>query len=407
MTTVDVQTFSDRFREILMNWGMGLKWSTYCVDFSALFIVLAISVVIYYILKFIIHRILKRLIARSRSKWDDYLYEHKVFSRFAMLVPAIILEMFLSTLIAEYPEAIRYINLGLKVYIILIVLFAVNSFLNAVYHIFSDMEDASAKPIKGYIQIAKIISTIIAGIIIISTLLGQSPLTILAGLGALSAVLLLIFKDSILGFVAGVQISSNNMLKIGDWITMPAFGVDGIVTDISLVIVKIKNFDNSVATVPTYSFITGSFQNWRDLFENGGRRLKRYILVDAESIRFAGRDFLHKLGGLDLPEDLLGEDEQLTNLGIFRRYLVDYLGKHTGINKEMNIIVRQLQPTETGVPIELQAFSLHKEFGEFEKFQSELFEYIFAVMPLFELRVYQRPSYASVSMVSAGNTGRH
>lgn len=400
MTAVDVLNYSDRFRDTLMNWGMGERWATWCVDFSSLFIVLAVSVIIYYILKFIIQRILKRLIARSRSKWDDYLYEHKVFSRLAMLVPALILEMFLSTLISDYPVAISYIHFGLKVYIILIVLLAVNSFLNAAYHIFNDIGESSSKPIKGYIQIAKIIAIVIAGIIIISTLLGQSPITILAGLGALSAVLLLIFKDSILGFVAGVQISGNNMLKIGDWITMPAYSVDGIVTDISLVIVKIRNFDNSIATVPTYSFITGSFQNWRDLFENGGRRLKRHFLVDADSIRFADADFLRKLSGIDLPEDILGEDEQLTNLGLFRRFLVHHLKKHTGINKEMNIVVRQLQPTETGIPVEIQAFSLHREFREFEMFQSELFEFIFAIMHQFELRVYQRPSYASVSASS-------
>jgi miniconductance mechanosensitive channel len=398
-------TFNDHFRAYLLNRGVPANWSVWIADFSSLFILLAVTVIIYYILKYIIQRILKRLIEKSRSKWDDYLYEHKVFSRLAMLVPPLILEMFLPSLVDGYPDAVKYINLGLKVYIILIILLAVNSFLNAAYHIFSDAGGSTSKPIKGYIQITKIVTTVIAGIIIISLLLGQSPITILAGLGAVSAILLLIFKDSILGFVAGVQISGNNMLQTGDWITMPAYNVDGIVTDISLVIVKIKNFDNSVATVPTYSFITGSFQNWRDLFENGGRRLKRYFLVDADSIRFADKDFLNKLSDLDLPEDLLGEDEQLTNLGIFRRYLVHYLKNHPGINKELNVVVRQLQPTETGIPIELLAFSLHREFGEFERFQSELFEYIFAVMPLFGLRIYQRPSYAGVTVASAEDTG--
>lgn len=390
VTPIDLD---DRFRQTLTEWGLGEKWATYSADFSSVFILLAVTTVIYYILKYIIQRILKRLIARSRSQWDDYLYEHKVFSRLAMIVPPLILDLFLPELIAGYPKAILYITMGLKVYMTLILLLVANSFLNASYHIMSDREDAASKPVKGYIQVAKIVAAVIAGIIIISTLLGQSPLTILAGLGALSAVLLLIFKDSILGFVAGVQISSNNMLQIGDWISMPAFGVDGIVTDISLVIVKVRNFDNSVATVPTYSFITGSFQNWRNLFENGGRRLKRFFLVDADSIRFADKEFLRKLNELDLPEDLLQEDEQLTNLGVFRRYLAHYLKRHAWVNKEMSVVVRQLQPTETGIPVELQAFSLHKEYVEFEKFQSELFEYIFAIMPMFGLRVYQRPSF--------------
>lgn len=397
MPNVHPLALEGHIKQTLTDWGLGERWATYAADFSSVFILLVITTFIYYILKYIIHRILKRLIARSRSKWDDYLYEHKVFSRLAMIVPPLILTLFLPALIDGHPTAIIYLTMVLKVYMILILLLVVNSFLNASYHIMSDKEESTSRPVKGYIQIAKIFTTVVAGIILISTLLGQSPLTILAGLGALSAVLLLIFKDSILGFVAGVQISSNNMLRIGDWITMPAYGVDGIVTDISLVIVKIKNFDNSVATVPTYSFITGSFQNWRDLFENGGRRLKRHFLVDADSIRFADKEFLRKLNDLDLPEDLLQEDEQLTNLGIFRRYLSVYLKRHPWVNKDMNIVVRQLQPTETGIPVEIQAFSLHKEFAEFEKFQSELFEYLFAIMHQFELRVYQRPSYAGVS----------
>lgn len=393
-------TFSERLRETLISWGFGEDWARWIVDFSSFFVLLAVTIIIYYILKVIISRILKRLIARSRSKWDDYLYEHKVFSRLAMIVPALILKMFLPAVISGYLTTVRYIELGLKVYVILILLLVVHSFLNAACHIFSDSENSDSKPVKSYIQIAKIVVTVIAGIILISILLGQSPLTILAGLGAASAILLLIFKDSILGFVAGVQISSNNMLQIGDWITMPAYGVDGIVTDISLVIVKIRNFDNSIATVPTYSFVTGSFQNWRDLLENGGRRLKRHFLVDADSIRFADAEFLRKLSGFDLPEDILGEDEQLTNLGLFRRFLVHHLKQHTGINKEMNVIVRQLQPTETGIPVEIQAFSLHREFREFEMFQSELFEFIFAVMHQFELRPYQRPSYTGVASSS-------
>lgn len=394
MQGTHILTFNERFRETLITWGFGEKLATWTVDFSSLLLLLAITIIIYYILKFVITRILKNLIRRSRSKWDDYLYEHKVFSRLALVIPALILKIFLPVLIADYPQAIRYLNMGLKVYVILILALAAVSFVNAVFRKYSDEATSASKPIKSYLQISRIVIWVIAGIVIISTLLGQSPLAIVAGLGAVSAILLLIFKDSILGFVAGVQISGNNMLQVGDWITMPAFNVDGIVTDISLVIVKVRNFDNSVATIPTYSFVTGSFQNWRDLFENGGRQLKRHFLVDAGSIRFVDAEFISGLGTLDLPEDLPGADEQLTNLGLFRHYLAGHLMKHPGINKTMSIIVRQLQPTETGIPVEIRAFSLHREFREFELFQSELFEYIFAVMPRFGLRVYQRPTMA-------------
>lgn len=207
-------TFTERFREILVHWGFSGKISNYIVDFFGLFVVFVVSVIVYYILKFIINRFLKRLIIRSKSKWDDYLYENKVFTRLCLIVPALIIDLFLSSIISDYPKAIHFIEVVLELYTAAIMIIVANSFLNAVYHIYGDYEIANSKPIKGYVQILKIVVFLIGAIIISSMLIGQSPIKLLAGLGALSAVLLLIFKDPILGFVAGVQLSTNNGLPL-------------------------------------------------------------------------------------------------------------------------------------------------------------------------------------------------
>ena len=383
-------TFTERFRELLLGWGFSGKIANYIIDFFGLFIVFVISIVVYYILKFIVNRFLRRLIIRSKSKWDDYLYENKVFTRLCLIVPALIIYLLLSSVISGYPRAVHFIEVVLEIYSAAIVILVMNSFLNAVYHIYGDFEVANSKPIKGYVQIGKIIVFIVGAIIITSMLIGQSPLTLLAGLGALSAVLLLIFKDPILGFVAGVQLSTNNMLHIGDWMSMPDHNVDGIVIDISLVIVKIRNWDNSISTIPTYTLVSESFQNWRDL-SSAGRRMKRSVLLDITSIRFIDKAMLTNLEKFMLPEPVINAENQ-TNLGLFRMFMVDYLRRHPDVNQQMMILVRQLQPNETGLPLEFIAYSPLTDFILFEKFQSGLFEYIISTLPEFDLRLYQRPN---------------
>jgi miniconductance mechanosensitive channel len=383
-------SFTEQFRDLLVNWGFSGKISNYIVDFFGLFVVFVSSIIVYYILKFIINRFLKNVIVRSKSKWDDYLYENKVFTRLCLIVPALIIDLFLTSIISDYPKAIHFIEVVLEVYSATIMILVANSFLNSVYHIYGDLEVANTKPIKGYLQIIKIIVFVIGAIIISSMLIGQSPLTLLAGLGALSAVLLLIFKDPILGFVAGIQLSTNNMLQIGDWISMPAHNVDGTVIDISLVIVKVRNWDNSVSTIPTYTLISESFQNWRDLMPEGGRRMKRFLQIDMTSISPCNQALLKKLEKYDLPEIVSGKTfTEQTNLGYFRYYLMNLLRMHPDVNQQMTILVRQLQPTHYGLPIELVAYSLIPDLAMFENFQSALFEHIFSVLPDFELKPYQ------------------
>ena len=393
MQEITTHTLTRGLKSTLTDWGFSGTFAGYTADFSTLIIILCCSIIVYYIAKFIINNFLKRLVERSTSKWDDHLYEQKVFTRLAMLLPALVLQVSLVPSISQYPIAIRYIELGLHLFITWIFLRVIVSFLNAVYHIYGDLDISDSKPIKGYVQIGKILTYVVGGIAMISVLIGQSPLTLLAGLGAMSAVIMLIFKDSILGFVAGVQLSSNKMLHIGDWITMPKYNTDGTVIDVSLVTVKVRNFDNSVSCIPTYTLISDSFQNWRSMDQAGGRRMKRSILIDIGTIRFVDSIMLDnlkmkKIVIADQPNPAIG----ITNLGLFRTYILGYLRNIPQLNKDASLMVRTLQPTENGLPLELYAFYLPPDLNEFEDFQARLFEHIFSVLPEFGLKAFQRPS---------------
>lgn len=399
MKEINTQTLYTGLKATLVNWGLTPGYAGYMADFSSLIIILAASIIVYYISKIIINNFLKRLIEKSTSKWDDHLYEQKVFTRLALLLPALVLEVSLDASIHDYPAAIKIIESGLNIYIVLIILLVANSFLNAVYHIYGEFEMAESKPIKGYVQIGKIVFYITAGISIISILIGQSPLTLLAGLGAMSAVLMLIFKDSLLGFVAGVQLSNNKMLHLGDWITMPKNNTDGTVIDISLVTVKVRNFDNSVSCVPTYSLITDSFQNWRSMGEAGGRRMKRSFLIDVGTISFVNESMLENLKARNIELDVAGDHGlNPTNVELFRRHLLNYLRTIEYLNKDASLMVRTLQPTENGLPIEIYAYFVPPDLYLFEDFQARLFEHIFAILPEFGLKAFQRPSGRDVQM---------
>jgi len=387
MNTVSTLSYAEKFRDFLHHHGFSNKVAIYIVDFSGLVIVLLSSMIVYMVLRYAINRFLKQLVVKSTSKWDDYLYDNKVFTRLALIVPALVMKVALPAFISDYPGAIHFLESVLGIYTACIMILVAVSFLNAVYHIYGDFEVADSKPIKGYVQIGKIIVFLIGGIIIISMMIGQSPLNLLAGLGAMSAVLLLIFKDSILGFVAGVQISSNHMLMIGDWITMPKYSVDGVVIDISLMIVKVRNFDNSISTIPTYSLISESFQNWRGLISDGGRRIRRSVIIDMTTVRTCDETILHELKEFGIPKEI---QKNATNIGLLRWYLQDYLRQHEAVNQQMTLMVRTLAPTENGIPLEVYGFSALESVLEFEEFQSTLVEYIISIIPKFGLKVNQR-----------------
>ncbi len=399
MQQITTHSLNHGLKSTLTEWGFSDTFAGYLADFSSLIIILLSSVIVYYIAKVVINQILKRLVERSSSKWDDHLYEQKVFTRLALLLPALVLQVSLAHSISKYPEAIKLIELGLHLYMTFIILLVIVSFLNAVYHIYGEFDISDSKPIKGYVQIGKIVTYVVGGIAMISVLIGQSPITLLAGLGAMSAVIMLIFKDSILGFVAGVQLSSNKMLQIGDWITMPKYHTDGTVIDVSLVTVKVRNFDNSVSCIPTYTLISDSFQNWRSMGEAGGRRMKRSILIDVATIRFMDEDMVNNLKRKKIISDEIDTSvEYVSNLGIFRVYILNYLRKIPNLNQDASLMVRTLQPTENGLPVELYAFYIPPTWSEFEDFQAQLFEHILSVLPEFGLKAFQRPSGRDVQM---------
>jgi len=401
MQQITTHTLNHGLKSTLIEWGFSDTFASYLADFSSLIIILISSIIVYYIAKLFINHFLKRLVEKSTSKWDDHLYTNKVFTRLALLLPALVLQVSLVPSISEYPKAIKYIELVLHLYITFVILRVIVSFLNAVYHIYGELDISESKPIKGYVQIGKIITYVVGGIAMMSVLIGQSPLTLLAGLGAMSAVIMLIFKDSILGFVAGVQLSSNKMLHIGDWITMPKYNTDGTVIDVSLVTVKVRNFDNSVSCIPTYALISDSFQNWRSMGEAGGRRMKRSILIDIGTIRFVDNEMRNNLQSKKImPAEQNLTEENLTNLGLFRIYILNYLRNIPNLNQDASLMVRTLQPTENGLPLELYAFYIPPNWADFEDFQARLFEHILSVMPEFGLKAFQRPSGRDVQMSS-------
>ena len=400
ITDVNVHNLGSGLKSLLLNWGLGENAANYITDFSSLVLILVIAMVVYQVVKLLINRVLKRMVDRSDNKWDDHLYGQKVFTRLALLLPLMILQVSLGLTISEYPYAVKILGIILKLCETAVFLLVGVSFLNALYKIYGDYELASAKPIKGYIQIGKIILYLITGILTISSLMDQSPLTLLAGLGAMSAVIMLIFKDSLLGFVAGVQLSNNHMLQIGDWITMPKYNTDGTVLDISLVTVKVRNFDNSVSFVPTYTLISDTFQNWRSMGDAGGRRLKRSLNIDVLTIRFTNAALIEELKAKGFYKgDHSSIGEKPTNLGLFRAYLTDYLKSMPLINQENTLMVRHLPASDSGLPLEIYAFYSPPDWVNAENTSSALFEHIYAVLPEFGLAAFQRPSGTSTGRI--------
>lgn len=408
-----LETFIKRITIWLTNLGFSPETASKTAGISDFFLVLLLGVIIYYISKLIINRVLKRIAMRTASSWDDVLIEHKVFQRMAFLVPGILIYQSISVTLDDFPGLIPVALKLTNLYITVIFLLIINSFLNAVFAMYQKSEFALYHPIKGYIQIAKIVVFIVVFLLIISLLFNQSPFYMLTGLGAFSAVLLLIFKDPILGFVGGIQLSANDMVRQGDWISMPKFGADGTVLEISLTTVKVQNFDNTISTLPTYSLVSESFQNYRGMKESGVRRMKRSISIDMSSVKFCTPEMLEKFRKINILQEYIDRTEaelenynkeneiddsvfingrRQTNIGIFRAYLEEYLAHHPLVDNKSELLVRQLQPNSSGIPIEIYAFTIETGFIRYEKVQSDIFDHILAIIPQFDLRVFQSPT---------------
>ncbi len=411
------------------------------VALLCLLIIIVVAWLAHFITRKVFLRIVQRIAQRTKTQWDDILIKNKVFRGLAHLAPAFILYYtadfsfpILHQEISELdPEVFKALSQdyywGLsgfllklaKLYFTAIIVFIASSVLNAAFDIYNTTEYSHHRPIKGYIQLLNIFVFFMAAIMAISILLDRDPTVLLAGLGAMAAVLLLVFRDTILGFVASIQLSANNMVKIGDWIEMRSHGADGTVLDITLNTVKVQNWDKTISTIPTYALVSESFNNWKGMEESGGRRIKRWVAIDTGTIRFCDAGMLNRFEKFDLIRDYVLEKEQelknynlgknlseedfisgrhQTNIGIFRKYLEVYLHQHPKIHKDMTFLVRQLQPQGKGLPIEIYVFSKDQEWSRYESIQADIFDHIFAVIPEFELKVFQEPTGADIAKIA-------
>lgn len=340
---------------------------------------------------------LQKLSSQTKATWDDYLFSDKVMHAAARLIPPVIWYALLPAAFYDTPVLLGLLLKGCAIYLIVAVLRLVGTFLNTLHDMSSQHATLRNRPLKGVYQMINLLTICVGGILIMSILIGKDATTILAGLGASAAILMLIFKDSILGLVAGVQLSANDMLRPGDWITMTKYGADGYVTEVTLTTVKVQNFDKTITTIPPYALVSDSFQNWRGMQESGGRRIKRSLAVDANTVRCCTKEELAALRGM-LPDGETAGDsaEPVINLHLLREYIVRYLKNHPGIHPGLMQMVRMLQPTSEGVPIEVYCFTKDTDWVTHEAVQGEIFDHLFAVLPRFGLRVFQRPAGADL-----------
>jgi miniconductance mechanosensitive channel len=382
-----------------------------------------------YIANWIAKRILLatvgQVVKRTTFKWDDMLQRFKVFERLANFAPAFAIYygiQLVPGLSDEFTGLIQHLALAGMV---LIGTRVASHLLSATDEIYAASRFSEGRTIKGYIQVAKIALFIMGGVVAIAALTGQSPLVMLGGLGAMTAVLLIVFRDTILSLVASAQISSYDMMRVGDWIEMPQYGADGDVVDIGLHTIKVQNWDKTISAIPTHKFLSDSFKNWRSMSESGGRRIKRAINIDMNSIRFLNEADIERFGKFVLLEDYVQEKiheidqyntkhlpdpsftanaRRLTNIGTFRQYIVRYLRQHPKIHKGMTLMVRQLNPTPQGLPLEVYVFSNDVAWVSYEGIQSDIFDHIMAIVPEFGLRLYQQPSGSDVEAALGGRT---
>jgi miniconductance mechanosensitive channel len=417
-------------RETVEQWLRlaGLKESA--IEASTTLVLLCAVLALAWVVDFVVRRILLRFAAtlakRSRAKWDDTLLEHRVFHTGAHIVGALVVYALVPAVFANWPTLSAVLRNLLEAYVLLVALLAVTRALRAFLDAYQAKHPESRVPMRVLVQATTIAMWFIGLIIVISLLINQSPTVLLGGLGAMTAILAIVYKDSLLGFVAGIQIASNDLLRKGDWIEMPDYNADGDVTQIGLTTIKVQNWDKTITSIPSYAIIAASFKNWRGMSESGGRRIKRAIQIDMNSVEFCTQDMIdrfRKIADLkdyidekqnelrdwnakhNIDDSVLVNGRRMTNLGTFRAYLVSYLRNHPMINQDMTFLVRQLPPAADGLPIEIYVFSSDKRWAAYEDIQSDIFDHILAVIPEFDLRVYQHPSGKDVQEVASFGEG--
>lgn len=376
---------------ILIGWGVDPKIANTFDEMiiAALLVILAIG--LDYLCQAIFVGSMKKLAQHTHYQWDSLLLKRKVVHHLVHTIPGILVYALLPLAFIRGKGLLLLSQKICAVYIVFVLLLAINGFILVFLDMYNMRQVNKNRPIKGFMQVLQVLLFFIGGIVIIAILIGKSPASLFAGLGASAAILMLVFKDTILGFVAGIQLSANDMLRPGDWITVPGSNANGIVQEITLNTVKIQNFDNTISTIPPYTLVSASFQNWRGMVESGGRRVMKSIFLDLNTIKFCTPDMLNTFRK-EIP--LLADykpDEGVTptNSQMFRVYVEKYLTSLPVVNTDLDLIISQLQSTEYGVPIQIYFFSRNKIWKEYERIQSDIFDHFFAMVPKFELKVYQ------------------
>lgn len=367
-----------------------------------------------------LHKSVPKLTSRTKTVWDNALLSSGVLNALALLVPVLLLDRLAPIVFDQLKGVLPFINGITTIFMVFTMAYIVASLLNAVNDILRANPDFRDKPISSFTQLGKILTYAVAIILAISIIFDKSPIYLLSGIGAVAAVLLLVFKDSILGFVASVQLSANNMVHVGDWVTVPKYNADGDVLEINLTTIKVQNFDKTITTIPTYAFVADSFTNWRGMQQSKGRRIKRAVHIQISSIRFCTPEMIEGFKKIHLVKDhiierqkeietfnqlhgldtsILVNGRKLTNIGVFQVYLENYLKASPDINTEMTIMVRQLAASASGLPIEIYAFSKIQEWTAYEKVMADLFDHILASASAFELQIFENPSGADINSI--------
>ncbi|GGE68700.1 miniconductance mechanosensitive channel [Pedobacter psychrotolerans] len=423
MNLFEFESIFNELRKLLIEHGL-----TGSVLIYSYFLIGSVSVTLFlFITIFVTRQVFIGVVksAKTKSDWQQALYEFRVFRAFALIFGAYIIYNAVPYVFIDFKNWFFYALIFSKIYVVLATMFAINAFLNALVSIMETSRKYADKPIRSYKQVAKIIIYIFGFVLILSIILNQSLLYIFGGFGAVTAVFILVFRDPILGFVASVQMSAIDLVRVGDWITVEKYGADGEVTEINLTTIKVRNWDKTVTIVPSYAIVSESFKNWRAMEESEGRRIKRHINIKISSIKFCDDDLISRLQSIDFLKDYLKETQlqieqfnaehtvnpnnlvngrHMTNIGTFRVYAEKYLESNPSINTDLTFMVRQLQATENGLPIEIYVFSKEKGLKKFEEVAADIFDHLLAAVPYFDLEIFQSPSGSDMrGFVGRGN----
>lgn len=391
----DIEEFLGQF---YLSIGIDPTNYSWMMRLSLLLLILVFTLLFTRLFRLLLIPFIHRLTAKTKAKWDEALFNRQLLIAFSRLLPPIIWYLFLPMAFATTPTLLLILQKACLIYLVVTTLRLISTFLSTLYELSSNHEKLRHRPLKGIYQMVQLIAILVGVIIMISILIDKDATTILAGLGASAAVMMLIFKDSILGLVAGIQLSANDMLRPGDWITMSKYGADGYVIEVSLTTVKVQNFDKTITTLPPYALVSDSYQNWRGMWENGGRRIKRSLFIDMNTIRFCP--------SAAEPASVADQAaEAPVNLRLYRQYVLDYLERHPHVKQDMMKMVRQLPSTPQGLPLEVYCFADTTEWVEYERIQDEIFDHLIAVLPRFGLRIYQQPAGADFNRGGAATDG--